>query len=210
MNLLSSALPQVTDVTIRLRDMQPYWVSLPSVLCSDRVATGTGAEDKCWNGMSRARWGHKNTGREMNFKITYRSAKKLAWYLGKLQFLKHSTPLLRWPDISKSNFSQKNDSPFFIITNYCTGVSSHRHSFNNMEWESLSVLGWCILAVIATVTAHLSPVSCSSSQMYKVHAQDKWLCQDKHPTEAILAIYNKKVEWVPIGLWWAKMMFTEW
>lgn len=46
----------VSDVTIRLRDMQPYWVSLPSMLCSDRVATGTGAEDKCWNGMSRARY----------------------------------------------------------------------------------------------------------------------------------------------------------
>uniref|UniRef100_UPI0037E7E9AD glypican-1b n=1 Tax=Semicossyphus pulcher TaxID=241346 RepID=UPI0037E7E9AD len=46
----------VSDVTIRLRDMQPYWISLPSVLCSDRVATGTGAEDKCWNGMSRARY----------------------------------------------------------------------------------------------------------------------------------------------------------
>ncbi|XP_068593918.1 glypican-1b [Cebidichthys violaceus] len=46
----------VSDVTARLRDMQPYWVSLPSVLCSDRVATGTGAEDKCWNGMNRARY----------------------------------------------------------------------------------------------------------------------------------------------------------
>ncbi|XP_049889283.1 glypican-1b [Epinephelus moara] len=46
----------VSDVTIRLRDMQPYWVSLPAVLCSDRVATGTGAEDKCWNSMSRARY----------------------------------------------------------------------------------------------------------------------------------------------------------
>ncbi|XP_041658706.1 glypican-1b [Cheilinus undulatus] len=46
----------VSDVTIRLRDMQPYWISLPSVLCSDRVATGTGAEEKCWNGMSRARY----------------------------------------------------------------------------------------------------------------------------------------------------------
>ncbi|XP_008282640.1 glypican-1b [Stegastes partitus] len=46
----------VSDVTVRLRDMQPYWVSLPSVLCSDRVATGTGAEEKCWNGMSRARY----------------------------------------------------------------------------------------------------------------------------------------------------------
>ncbi|XP_060940961.1 glypican-1b [Limanda limanda] len=46
----------VSDVTVRLRDMQSYWVSLPSLLCSDRVATGTGAEDKCWNGMSRARY----------------------------------------------------------------------------------------------------------------------------------------------------------
>lgn len=46
----------VSDVTARLREMQPYWVSLPNILCSDRVATGTGAEDKCWNGMSRARY----------------------------------------------------------------------------------------------------------------------------------------------------------
>lgn len=46
----------VSDVTVSLRDMQPYWVSLPSVLCSDRVATGSGAEDKCWNGMNRARY----------------------------------------------------------------------------------------------------------------------------------------------------------
>ncbi|XP_073347838.1 glypican-1b [Pagrus major] len=46
----------VSDVTMKLRELQPYWVSLPSVLCSDRVATGTGAEDKCWNGMSRARY----------------------------------------------------------------------------------------------------------------------------------------------------------
>ncbi|XP_053293961.1 glypican-1b [Pleuronectes platessa] len=46
----------VTDVTVRLRDLQSYWVSLPALLCSDRVATGTGAEEKCWNGMSRARY----------------------------------------------------------------------------------------------------------------------------------------------------------
>ncbi|KAM3603922.1 uncharacterized protein V6R79_004106 [Siganus canaliculatus] len=46
----------VSDVTVGLRDLQSYWVSLPRVLCSDRVATGTGAEDKCWNGMSRARY----------------------------------------------------------------------------------------------------------------------------------------------------------
>ncbi|XP_028328900.1 glypican-1b [Gouania willdenowi] len=46
----------VSDVTIRLRDMQSYWVSLPRILCSDRVATGTGAEEKCWNGINRARY----------------------------------------------------------------------------------------------------------------------------------------------------------
>ncbi|XP_070701202.1 glypican-1b [Pempheris klunzingeri] len=46
----------VSDVTMRLRDLQPYWISLPGILCSDRVATGTGAEDKCWNGMNRARY----------------------------------------------------------------------------------------------------------------------------------------------------------
>ncbi|XP_062260832.1 glypican-1b [Platichthys flesus] len=46
----------VSDVTVRLRDLQSYWVSLPALLCSDRVATGTGAEEKCWNGMSRARY----------------------------------------------------------------------------------------------------------------------------------------------------------
>nr|XP_046264072.1 glypican-1-like [Scatophagus argus] len=46
----------VSDVIMRLREMKPYWVSLPDVLCSDRVATGTGAEEKCWNGMSRARY----------------------------------------------------------------------------------------------------------------------------------------------------------
>ncbi|XP_078143616.1 glypican-1b [Centroberyx gerrardi] len=46
----------VSDVSSRLREMQPYWVSLPNILCSDRVATGAGAEDKCWNGMNRARY----------------------------------------------------------------------------------------------------------------------------------------------------------
>uniref|UniRef100_A0A3Q3JZM6 Glypican-1 n=1 Tax=Monopterus albus TaxID=43700 RepID=A0A3Q3JZM6_MONAL len=56
MNLLLSILSQVSAVTVRLTDMQSHWVSLPGLLCSDRVATGTGAEDKCWNGMSRARY----------------------------------------------------------------------------------------------------------------------------------------------------------
>uniref|UniRef100_A0A096M934 Glypican-1 n=1 Tax=Poecilia formosa TaxID=48698 RepID=A0A096M934_POEFO len=46
----------VSDVNMKLREIRPYWVSLPKVLCSDRVASGTGAEDKCWNGMNRARY----------------------------------------------------------------------------------------------------------------------------------------------------------
>uniref|UniRef100_A0A3B3WVC9 Glypican-1 n=1 Tax=Poecilia mexicana TaxID=48701 RepID=A0A3B3WVC9_9TELE len=47
---------KVSDVNMKLREIRPYWVSLPKVLCSDRVASGTGAEDKCWNGMNRARY----------------------------------------------------------------------------------------------------------------------------------------------------------
>ncbi|XP_028987313.1 glypican-1b [Betta splendens] len=46
----------VPEVTALLRELQTYWVSLPNVLCNDRVATGTGAEEKCWNGMNRARY----------------------------------------------------------------------------------------------------------------------------------------------------------
>ncbi|XP_004079277.1 glypican-1 [Oryzias latipes] len=46
----------VSEVTMRLRDMQSYWVSLPKILCSDRAAHGAGAEDKCWNGINRARY----------------------------------------------------------------------------------------------------------------------------------------------------------
>ncbi|KAJ8011819.1 hypothetical protein DPEC_G00062220 [Dallia pectoralis] len=46
----------VSDVATKLREMQTYWVSLPSTLCSDRIATGAQANDKCWNGMNRARY----------------------------------------------------------------------------------------------------------------------------------------------------------
>ncbi|KAG7457054.1 hypothetical protein MATL_G00242390 [Megalops atlanticus] len=43
----------VSDVTVKLRDMQQYWVQLPTALCSDRVAADPANEDKCWNGMTR-------------------------------------------------------------------------------------------------------------------------------------------------------------
>ncbi|KAM6918904.1 glypican-1-like [Xenentodon cancila] len=46
----------VSDVIMRLKDMKPYWSSLAKHLCSDRVANGEGAEEKCWNGISRARY----------------------------------------------------------------------------------------------------------------------------------------------------------
>lgn len=55
MNLLWLIIPQVSDIRSRLKELQPYWVSLPKMLCNDRVATGTVADEMCWNGMSRAR-----------------------------------------------------------------------------------------------------------------------------------------------------------
>ncbi|XP_061095854.1 glypican-1 [Conger conger] len=46
----------VSDVTSKLREMQQYWVQLPNALCNDRVTAGVANEDKCWNGMGRARY----------------------------------------------------------------------------------------------------------------------------------------------------------
>ncbi|XP_066565875.1 glypican-1 [Amia ocellicauda] len=46
----------VMDVTGKLREMQQYWVQLPSAMCNDKVAAGVGNEDKCWNGINRGRY----------------------------------------------------------------------------------------------------------------------------------------------------------
>ncbi|XP_036377387.1 glypican-1 [Megalops cyprinoides] len=46
----------VSDVTSKLREMQQYWVQLPNALCNDKVTAGAANEDKCWNGMARARY----------------------------------------------------------------------------------------------------------------------------------------------------------
>ncbi|KAJ8376810.1 hypothetical protein SKAU_G00073900 [Synaphobranchus kaupii] len=46
----------VSDVTSKLREMQQYWVQLPNALCNDKVTAGASNEDKCWNGMGRARY----------------------------------------------------------------------------------------------------------------------------------------------------------
>ncbi|XP_041942509.1 glypican-1-like [Alosa sapidissima] len=46
----------VNDVSDKVRAMMEHWVILPSRLCADRVASGTSAEDSCWNGSSRGRY----------------------------------------------------------------------------------------------------------------------------------------------------------
>uniref|UniRef100_A0A8C6YPD3 Glypican-1 n=1 Tax=Nothoprocta perdicaria TaxID=30464 RepID=A0A8C6YPD3_NOTPE len=33
--------------------LKSYWVTLPNVLCSKKVTAGSGADDKCWNGMTK-------------------------------------------------------------------------------------------------------------------------------------------------------------
>ncbi|XP_029488547.1 glypican-1-like [Oncorhynchus nerka] len=46
---------QISDVSSKLREMQQYWVQLPAALCNSKVAAGA-AGDKCWNGMTKARY----------------------------------------------------------------------------------------------------------------------------------------------------------
>lgn len=44
---------QVTDVSSKLKEMQLYWIQLPSALCSGKTASST-TGDKCWNGITKA------------------------------------------------------------------------------------------------------------------------------------------------------------
>ncbi|XP_013873227.1 glypican-1 [Austrofundulus limnaeus] len=46
---------QVSDLSSKLREMRQYWVQLPVALCSKVAAAGS-SQDKCWNGMSKARY----------------------------------------------------------------------------------------------------------------------------------------------------------
>ncbi|KAJ8419103.1 hypothetical protein AAFF_G00006020 [Aldrovandia affinis] len=46
----------VSDATSKLKEMQQYWVQLPNALCNDKVTAGVANEEKCWNGMNRARY----------------------------------------------------------------------------------------------------------------------------------------------------------
>ncbi|XP_029005300.1 glypican-1-like isoform X2 [Betta splendens] len=46
---------QVSDLSSKLREMRHYWIQLPIALCS-KLATGGAAQDKCWNGITKARY----------------------------------------------------------------------------------------------------------------------------------------------------------
>ncbi|XP_041863378.1 glypican-1 [Melanotaenia boesemani] len=46
---------QVSDLSSKLREMRQYWVQLPVALCS-KLAAGGNNQDKCWNGITKARY----------------------------------------------------------------------------------------------------------------------------------------------------------
>ncbi|XP_028259627.1 glypican-1 [Parambassis ranga] len=46
---------QVSDLSSKLREMRQYWIQLPVALCS-KLAAGGNSQDKCWNGITKARY----------------------------------------------------------------------------------------------------------------------------------------------------------
>ncbi|KAF3690637.1 Glypican-1 Secreted glypican-1 Precursor [Channa argus] len=46
---------QVSDLSSNLREMRQYWIQVPIALCS-KMAVGSAGQDKCWNGISKARY----------------------------------------------------------------------------------------------------------------------------------------------------------
>lgn len=50
-----TAAPQVSEAKAQLRDAQDFWVSLPGTLCSEKTATSTAGDDRCWNGVAKGR-----------------------------------------------------------------------------------------------------------------------------------------------------------
>lgn len=52
---LAAAL-QVSEAKVQLRDAQDFWISLPGVLCSEKLAMSSASDDRCWNGMAKGRW----------------------------------------------------------------------------------------------------------------------------------------------------------
>lgn len=52
---LTAAL-QVSEAKTQLRDAQDFWISLPGMLCSEKMAMSSASDDRCWNGMAKGRW----------------------------------------------------------------------------------------------------------------------------------------------------------
>lgn len=50
-----TAAPQVSEAKAQLRDAQDFWVSLPGTLCSEKTATSTAGDERCWNGVAKGR-----------------------------------------------------------------------------------------------------------------------------------------------------------
>ncbi|KAM8744822.1 glypican-1-like [Acanthopagrus schlegelii] len=46
---------QVSDLSSKLGEMRQYWIQLPVALCGKVAPVGTG-QDKCWNGITKARY----------------------------------------------------------------------------------------------------------------------------------------------------------
>ncbi|XP_032336581.1 glypican-1 isoform X1 [Camelus ferus] len=46
----------VSEAKAQLRDAQDFWISLPGTLCSEKLATSTASDDRCWNGMAKGRY----------------------------------------------------------------------------------------------------------------------------------------------------------
>ncbi|XP_025786463.1 glypican-1 [Puma concolor] len=46
----------VSEAKAQLRDAQDFWISLPGMLCSEKMAMSTASDDRCWNGMAKGRY----------------------------------------------------------------------------------------------------------------------------------------------------------
>lgn len=47
--------PQVPEAKAQLRAAQDFWISLPGMLCTEKLAMSTASDEHCWNGMARGR-----------------------------------------------------------------------------------------------------------------------------------------------------------
>lgn len=50
-----TAAPQVPEAKAQLRDAQDFWISLPGMLCSEKLAMSSASDDRCWNGVAKGR-----------------------------------------------------------------------------------------------------------------------------------------------------------